>query len=94
MLGLRIDADSVIIDPVIPYSLNGISASLIFLGHPATFIYYANNGTYNPKSIMINGNAIGFTCEKNNYRDGGAVIPKEYFLSLLTLQENRIEIHL
>jgi cellobiose phosphorylase len=92
LLGLRVEFGNIILDPVIPRSMDGLSASMDFLGHQVTFRYVIKEGSFSPKAISINGNAITFVYEENKYRQGGAVIPADQFLALLNQQQNIVEI--
>ncbi|MBE0639026.1 MAG: hypothetical protein IH598_10945 [Bacteroidales bacterium] len=92
LLGLRIEADQVILDPVIPKSFDGFSASMNFLGYPITFIYRIKEHCFNPKVIMINGKTAAFELEENKYRKGGAVLQLEQFKTMLDQKENIVEI--
>ncbi len=92
LLGLRQEHGKIIIDPVIPKSMVGFSASMDFMGHNVTFNYSMNEGTYCPKSISVNGNLIEFGYEENNYRRGGAVIEADRFQSLMNRKENIVDI--
>ncbi|MCK9203098.1 MAG: hypothetical protein M0P58_01525 [Bacteroidales bacterium] len=94
LLGLRTESGKVIIDPVIPRSLDGLSASLDFMGHPVTFLYTVKEDSFGPKSITINGIPVTFGDEGNSYRQGGAVISKDQFMSMLTKPHNFIEVRL
>jgi 1,2-beta-oligoglucan phosphorylase len=94
LLGLRTEFQNIIIDPVIPHSLDGFSASLNFIGHSITFKYAVKEGNFSPKAISVNGKAVEFTFEKNKFRKGGAVIPVDQILELMNHQENIIEIQL
>ena len=94
LLGLRIESGEVIIDPVLPLSWDGFSASLNFIGHAMVFHYAIKENTFSPKVISINGKEIKFTYENNKYRKGGAVIPTERFLAMLNQQDNKVEVHL
>ena len=94
LLGLRIESRQIIVDPVMPHSLDGFSASLDLLGHPVTFNYAVTEGNFSPKAVSINGQAISFTHEENNYRRGGAVILVEQFLAMLDRPENTVEVRL
>ncbi|MEI7499020.1 MAG: amylo-alpha-1,6-glucosidase [Bacteroidota bacterium] len=94
LLGLRIESGNVIVDPVIPLSLDGFSASITFMSHPVTFFYSVKESNFSPKTISINGKPIRFTFECNKYRLGGAVIPSNQFLAMLNQQENTVEIQL
>ena len=94
LLGLRNEFGKVIIDPVIPLSFDGFSASMNFLGHSITFKFNIKEESFSPKKISINGKVIEFIHENNKYRMGGAVIASDLFLSLLNRKENTVEIGL
>ena len=83
-----------IIDPVIPLSLDGLSAEMVVLGRPVKFIYAIKENSFGPGAILINGKPAEFTEEENKYRRGGAVIPTGHFLAMLNKQVNSIEIQL
>ncbi len=93
-LGLRIESENIIIDPVMPHSQDGIFASMDFMGYPVKFNYHVLQGCCGPRSIYINGTPTVFTEEANRYRQGGAVMPKEQFLAMLNRQENIVEVFL
>lgn len=94
LFGLRVEYGNIVIDPVMPHSFDGFSAHLDFMGYPVMFVYKIALRNYSPLAISVNGKEIRFTCENNLYRQGGAVISKEAFLSLLNKNENCIEIKL
>ncbi len=94
LLGLRLEYGNVIIDPVIPRSLDGFSASLDFLGGTVTFNYAVKEGSFSPKVVIINGRTVRFVHEENKYRKGGAVIPAYKFAALLNPHDNLVEIRL
>jgi len=94
LLGLRTELGKIIVDPVIPHSLDGLSASIDFMGHSVTFNYAIKESSFGPKAISINGKPVKFTYEDNKYRQGGAVIPTDQFLAMLNQQDNITEIHL
>ncbi len=92
LLGLRVEFGNIIIDPVIPRSMDGLSASLDFIDHPVTFVYAIKESSFGPKAISINSKVIKFKYEQNKYRHGGAVIPADQFLAMLNQQDNIVEI--
>ncbi len=92
LLGLRVEYENVIIDPVLPASFDGLKVSMDFLDHQVTFNYKVKKGNFSPKSISINNNDVSFTLEENKYRKGGAVIPIAEFLEKLDQQENIINL--
>jgi 1,2-beta-oligoglucan phosphorylase len=94
LLGLRIESARVIIDPVMPHSFNGLSATMNLIGHLVTLVYNIQESSFGPKAISINGNVIKFMIEQNKYRQGGAVIPTDQFLAMMNQQDNIVEISL
>ena len=94
LLGIRVESGNIIIDPVIPHSMDGLSASIKFLGRKVTFIYSLKKGTFSPKSITVNGNSITISYEENKYRQGGAMIPVDQFLALVNQEKNNVDIQL
>jgi cellobiose phosphorylase len=94
LLGLRIDSGNVIIDPVMPFTFDGLTASLDFLEVPVVIRYSVKEGNYSPKTVKINGENIGFSYEENPYRKGGAIIKMNDFMELLNEGGNDIQIEL
>jgi cellobiose phosphorylase len=94
LLGLRIESDLVIVDPVIPFSMDGLSASIDFMGHSVTFAYAVREECFGPKAISINGKPVSYTHQDNKYRKGGAIIRKDQFLAMLNQKDNAIGINL
>jgi 1,2-beta-oligoglucan phosphorylase len=94
LLGLRIESGRTILDPVMPHSLDGLSASMRFLDRAVTVNYAVKEGSFGPKAVSINGRAIPFTREENEYRLGGAVMPAAQFLSMLDRSNNLVEVRL
>jgi cellobiose phosphorylase len=92
LLGLRLDYDHVIIDPVIPFSMDGLSATLNFLGRTVSIRYKATGRCHSPEKIIINGKEISMTYESNGYRQGGAIMLRNLFKSLTNQKENLIEV--
>lgn len=92
LLGLRAEFGNTIIDPVISRPMDGLCASMNFMGHSVTFIYVVKEDCVGPKTISINEKAIDFISEDNQYRLGGAVIPTDKFIAMLNQEENTIEI--
>ena len=92
LLGLRIESESIILDPVLPRSMDGLSASLKLKNHKITLRYQVKENCFSPKTILINSKQVNFTYEDNKYRQGGAVIKSELFFGLLDQPDNRIEI--
>jgi cellobiose phosphorylase len=94
LLGLRWEWNRIIIDPVMPASLNGLEASLTITDRPVTFVYLVREGCCGPKRITVNGKDVEFTPVENQYRAGGASIDESLFSGMLSDKDNRIEVYL
>jgi cellobiose phosphorylase len=92
LLGLRIEFDDLIIDPVLARSLDGLRARLRFRGRAVSFVYRVSGPGFGTRAVSINGKAADFDREHNRYRQGGAVIPLTRFMALLEADENSVEI--
>ncbi|MRR18695.1 hypothetical protein EG827_00740, partial [bacterium] len=94
LLGLRIEWGRVIIDPVLPFSLDGLTASMSFMGRKVAFRYAVRDNNFGPESVSINGSDATMTVEENQYRRGGAVIPAGDFETMLDREENTVDVFL
>ena len=94
LLGLRVEYGQLILDPVLAPSLDGLQASLRFCGRPVTFVYRVAGPGFGPRAVTVNGQALPFEREDNRYRNGGAVIPLEHFMTLLSADGNRVEVEI
>lgn len=94
LLGIRIDSGNVILDPVLPFSMDGLEVSMDFMDYPVRFRYSVKEDNFSPKAIIINGEDVLFTYEDNPYRKGGAMIKTGLFPDILNEKENLITISL
>ena len=94
LLGIRRDRGRIVIDPVIPVSLDGLEASMSILGRAVNFIYHVREGNCGPKRITVNGSEVAFNTLENQYRRGGAALDEFLFEGMLSPVENRVEIFL
>jgi CRISPR-associated protein Csx3 len=94
LLGLRIELDNLIIDPVLPRSLDGLQAALHLRGTPVTITYRVSSQGFAPRAISVNGQPAPYDREPNPYRDGGAVIPSQRFAAMLKPADNTIVVEL
>jgi cellobiose phosphorylase len=91
-LGLRTEYGNTILDPVIPPSLDGLIASMDYMGYKLKIKYSVKEKGFGPKTVSVNGITVAFGIEENKYRRGGAVIPTDQFLRLLDKPINIVEI--
>lgn len=94
LIGFRAFNDYVVIDPVLTNEMNEFKASFNFKGFELNWTFVVKTGNYSPKSIVVNGQCLGFDNEENPYRMGGALIAIEEFISHLKTGENNIYVML
>ena len=94
LIGLRVEYGNIIIDPVLPKSFDGFAAQIKFLGKYLNLTYNVKRNEHSPNSILINGKDIRFELEDNLYRQGGAVISRDVFVSQLSRATNEIVINI
>ena len=94
LLGIRREWSRLIIDPVMPVSLDGLEASMIIKDRPVTFAYRVREGCCGPKRITVNGKDIAFNSVENRYRPGGVALDETLFTGMLSDTGNRIEVYL
>jgi len=77
VLGLRIEQEYIVLDPVLPDKLDGLTFYYKINNIPVTIIYeLKGNGPI--EAIYINGKPVPFTEVKNPYRPGGARFSSSY----------------
>ena len=89
-LGLRLEQSALLVDPVIPPSLNGLTAKLQIADYQFEVIYRTNNRGCGTLSVTLNGADLPFTRDPNPYRPGAARIPLADINGLLTETGNRM----
>lgn len=78
-LGLRVETNALVVDPVIPASLDGLETSLTLAGKPILVRYRINRHGRGPISVNLNGADLDFIREPNPYRPGAARVSMEDF---------------
>ena len=71
-LGIRLDGDDLIIDPVLPNELNGLEFQFYVKEKLVNFIYHLDGS--NIKRILINGQEVLVEKLRNRYREAGVRI--------------------
>nr|WP_093191574.1 hypothetical protein [Thiocapsa sp. KS1] len=94
LLGLRLERGRLVIDPVIPASLDGLQAALMLDGHTIEVTYRIRSVGCGPIAVTLNGVALDFARGVSPYRTGAAEIPLETFRAGLIADGNRIEIEI
>lgn len=93
-LGLRPEADALVIDPVIDPALGPLDISLRLLDRPARVHYLTGVHGFGPVVIRLNDRDLPFAREPNRYRTGGARIQLAEITPHLRETDNLLEISL
>jgi cellobiose phosphorylase len=93
-LGLVVERNALVIDPMIPAALDGLRAWLQVGGHRVEVIYRVRARGCDPGAVYLNGVALPFGREKNVYRTGGVRVPMEAFVSGLTGSGDQLTVEL
>lgn len=90
VLGIRFIAGNLVIDPVLPESLDQLQFTFNIDEKPVTFKYQLSNN--DSITVKVNGKALETAPVTNIYRDGGVIVAKEQLNKLLNTESNTIEI--
>jgi CRISPR-associated protein Csx3 len=83
----------VLIDPVLPKKLNGLTFAIKENNKNVVYKYHISKNTFAPYRITINGKeAQNLRRAENPYRAGGALIAGNTFDAMLNKTENSVEI--
>lgn len=91
MLGIRVSASGVAIDPVLPAAMNGMSCTRLVNGKRIRFTFLVERSGGTVQSIRCGDKEIPFATLPNPYRPGGAWIDAELW-SVITQQCCEIKI--
>lgn len=93
-LGFRVKSGHIEIDPVMPFELDGLSFHFDYEEKKLAFKYSIKKSEFSPYQILINGKDVeGIKYLDNPYRKGGALITKDIFDKLISIDKiNIIEI--
>jgi hypothetical protein len=95
LLGLRERFGDLVIDPVLPPTLNRLAFHTEWEGLAVRFLYHVMRAPCSPHRIVINDQSLPeLRYEENPYRRGGAAIRKKDFLLRLTRRQNTVEVYL
>jgi CRISPR-associated protein Csx3 len=94
LLGLRATFGEIVLDPVLPAALDGLTARLTWAGK-AIELRYGVGQDHTPRAVRVNGQAIPVLRRSNNsYRSGGVVLSRDAFHAGLDQALNGVEIDL
>lgn len=91
LLGVRMQANHLELDPMLPARYDGLCFSFAVHGLPATFRYHSTH--LGISRITLNGHDIPFTKVDNRYRAGGVVLDESTYRHLLHITANTFDIY-
>ncbi|UQZ36262.1 cellobiose phosphorylase [Paenibacillus sp. PK3_47] len=91
ILGIRFTPGELIIDPVLPASLDGLRFTYQCFGRTFTFVYHISPGASRTPELYGDGKAVTATSRSNPYRHGAACVDKN---TLLSLTDSELHIHI
>lgn len=72
LFGLRLEADALLIDPVLPAALDGMRVGVTLLKHDLEIVYRVRGAGCGVRSLQLDGRPLGFDVEPHPYRRGAA----------------------
>lgn len=72
LFGLRLEADALVIDPVLPSFFDGLRLSVVLGGRTFEIVFHVGQRGHGVEGVQLAGRALAFTREANPYRTGGA----------------------
>jgi len=94
LLGVRQGRSRLIIDPVLPESLDGLRARFELAGRDVEIVYRTGAPGCGPTSLALNGRPLAFEREHNPYRTGGAEVSMDVFSGRLREGRNQLVVEL
>jgi cellobiose phosphorylase len=70
LFGLRLEADALLIDPVLPVALDGLRLRATLMQQEFEIVYRVRGSGFGVNSIMLGDRPLAFTSEANPYRRG------------------------
>ena len=93
-LGLRREKSVLVVDPVIPRSLDRLRAEMRWDGHLLEITYRIETAGCGVQGVKLNGADLPNTRGINPYRRGAAEIPMSAVRERLTAGTNRLTVHM
>jgi cellobiose phosphorylase len=93
-LGWRPEHSALVLDPVIPKSLDGLRVEMEWEGHAMEISYRVQGGGCGPKGVKLNGADLPYTRGANPYRIGAAEIPMPAVRDRLMAGTNRLTVYI
>ena len=93
-LGIRQEATTLIVDPVLPTRLDGLRATLMVAQHQVELLLHVGPKGHGPVQLDLNDRRLPFTRGANSYRTGAAEVSLEAFRAALQAGVNQLVVRL
>lgn len=90
LLGLRLGASVLGIDPVLPAQLDGLEIDAVLAGQPIRIRYRVGPRGYGPVALALNGTPLPFERVPNPYREGGVAVAMGLLRARLAASGNEL----
>lgn len=92
-LGIRLEGGDLIVDPVLPQTLDGLRFDFRLKGYPVAFVYHLSG---QPVSrVTVNGHEAAMERVENQYREGGIRIARQEWIKRISQDaENVVDIYM
>ena len=96
LFGIRRSHGRIVIDPVLPLSLDGVAVVLDWNGKRVRWVYHVQKQPFAPERVLVNGvtRTDRWQREQQPFRAGGLAIDSNQFNALLDRKENTVDIYL
>jgi CRISPR-associated protein Csx3 len=95
LFGIRRSYGRVVLDPVLPKSMDGAELDLDWNGKRVRWVFHVKSQAFDPVKVIVNHTPVeDYQRMENPYRAGGISIDSDTFDALLNGKENIVEIHL
>jgi cellobiose phosphorylase len=93
LFGLRLEADALLIDPVLPVALDGTRVRVSLSGRDLEIVYRVRGAGCGVRSLQLDGKALEFGVEANPYRRGAARVSlRDMAAALATPQTGQLTV--
>jgi cellobiose phosphorylase len=89
-LGVTCEHDALVLDPVMPAELDGLTVQLRLYGYPAEVTYQVQAPGHGVRSVSVNDQVLKLSYDPNPYRQGAARVAFSELSSALRSGDNRI----
>jgi cellobiose phosphorylase len=94
LLGIRPGRSRLVLDPVLPRSLDGLAVRVALAGRALEIVYRVGERGSGPLALALDGRSLAFEREDNPYRTGGAVVAMDALRERLAPSGSRLVVAL